>query len=241
MKSKIWLIEKSKLQEILNTSSSIVEVLKIIGYSGYNGNYKTLLKRIKSDNLSLDLLKKNGKNQRSLFCKKQLGKTIPDNLIFCKNSKYISNSGIKKRLIKLNFKYECAVCFNSGIWNNNRLSLQLDHINGINNDNRLENLRLLCPNCHSQTDTFSGKANKKILKCPICNSDNYKGYGKMCKKCYGKEMQNGGKIANKKFVKWPPLKEVVDLCKKLPRTEVAKLIGCSDNAIKKFLLRNNSL
>jgi 5-methylcytosine-specific restriction endonuclease McrA len=53
-------------------------------------------------------------------------------------------------------EYKCANC---GIkeWNNLPLSLQLDHINGVNNDHRLENLRFLCPNCHSQTDTYSGK------------------------------------------------------------------------------------
>ena len=46
---------------------------------------------------------------------------------------------------------------------NSKLTLQLDHINGINNDNRKENLRFLCPNCHSQTDTFAGRNLKNIL------------------------------------------------------------------------------
>lgn len=52
----------------------------------------------------------------------------------------------------------CAEC---GIteWQGKTLSLHLDHINGVNNDNRLENLRLLCPNCHSLTETYCGKAN----------------------------------------------------------------------------------
>ena len=66
-------------------------------------------------------------------------------------------------------KYKCAICGNNGIWNNQKLVLQLDHKNGDNTDNRLSNLRLLCPNCHSQTDTFSGR-NIKIKK--IDNSEN---------------------------------------------------------------------
>ena len=57
--------------------------------------------------------------------------------------------------------YECVKCNNSGKWEGNVLALQLDHINGINNDNRLSNLRFLCPNCHSQTETFSGKKRNK--------------------------------------------------------------------------------
>ena len=54
------------------------------------------------------------------------------------------------------FKEECYECHIKD-WNNKPIKLELDHINGINHDNRLENLRLLCPNCHSQTDTFRGR------------------------------------------------------------------------------------
>ena len=50
--------------------------------------------------------------------------------------------------------YKCKECGISEKWNNKPIILHLDHINGINNDNRLENLRFLCPNCHSQTDTY---------------------------------------------------------------------------------------
>ena len=63
----------------------------------------------------------------------------------------------KNRLIKANLiEYKCSCC---GIteWNGKPLTLQLHHINGNNRDNRLENLTFLCPNCHSQTDNFSGK------------------------------------------------------------------------------------
>lgn len=64
---------------------------------------------------------------------------------------------LKNRLIKEGiFPEECAEC---GIknWNSKKLVFQLDHINGENKDHRLENLRLLCPNCHSQSDTWCGK------------------------------------------------------------------------------------
>ena len=65
---------------------------------------------------------------------------------------------MKSRLIKEEIlEYKCALCGNTGEWQGQSLTLQLDHINGINNDNRLKNLRLLCPNCHSQTKTFSGR------------------------------------------------------------------------------------
>ena len=53
-------------------------------------------------------------------------------------------------------EYKCQKCGISE-WLGNPLTLQLDHINGVNNDHRLTNLRFLCPNCHSQTDTYAGK------------------------------------------------------------------------------------
>ena len=73
---------------------------------------------------------------------------------------YATRTSIRKIIIKENLiEYKCSEC---GIqtWNNKPLSLHLDHINGRSNDNRLENLRFLCPNCHSQTETYTGK-NKK--------------------------------------------------------------------------------
>ena len=80
--------------------------------------------------------------------------------ILVENSTYANISRLKSRLVKEGrLQYKCAHC---GIteWLGQPISLQLDHINGVNNDHRLENLRFLCPNCHSLTETFAGK-NKK--------------------------------------------------------------------------------
>ena len=70
---------------------------------------------------------------------------------------YYQTLKLKNRLIKENImEYKCAIC---GLveWRNEKIVLQLDHINGDGHDHRSENLRLLCPNCHSQTDTWCGK------------------------------------------------------------------------------------
>ncbi|PPD55313.1 MAG: hypothetical protein CTY12_01260 [Methylotenera sp.] len=70
---------------------------------------------------------------------------------------------LKKRLIQEGLKeHKCEEC---GIvdWHGKSLAIHLDHINGISDDHRLENLRMLCPNCHSQTDTYAGK-NKQLWK-----------------------------------------------------------------------------
>jgi len=71
-------------------------------------------------------------------------------------------NNLKRRLISEGILEEkCAECDHSGLWNGLPLVLHLDHINGINDDHRIENLQLLCPNCHSQTSTYAGKNKRK--------------------------------------------------------------------------------
>lgn len=82
---------------------------------------------------------------------------IPLSEVLCENSTYSNMKNLKKRLVKSELlEYKCNRCSIS-TWNNEQLALHLDHFNGIRTDNRLENLRLLCPNCHSQTDTYCGR------------------------------------------------------------------------------------
>jgi hypothetical protein len=69
-----------------------------------------------------------------------------------------SRASLKKRFMKLDIApYQCATCKLGPEWQGQKLVLILDHINGVNNDNRVENLRFLCPNCNAQTPTFTGK------------------------------------------------------------------------------------
>jgi hypothetical protein len=79
----------------------------------------------------------------------------------------IAGIGSTKRYLADTRGYKCEECNNSE-WMNKPLTLELDHINGDFNDNSLENVRLLCPNCHSQTDTFRvrnlGKGRSKVKK-----------------------------------------------------------------------------
>lgn len=70
--------------------------------------------------------------------------------IFKENSEYTNMTRIKSKILDNEIlTYECAICGNKGEWQNKPLTLQLDHKNGNHKDNRIENLRFLCPNCHT--------------------------------------------------------------------------------------------
>ena len=105
------------------------------------------------------------------------GKSLTTNKeIFTENSRY-SNEFVKQRIVKDNlFEYRCSKC---GIdsWQGETIVLDLDHVNGVNTDNRLNNLRYLCPNCHSQTDTYKGR-NKNSGKQKVSDSELLTAYKK---------------------------------------------------------------
>lgn len=130
--------------------NSISLVLSELGLSEHGGNFATIRKIIKR--LKLDTSHFNQVVARH----ETAGRTnwTVDN-IFVENSG-VGRGSLRAHVIKFNIlpKYECTECGNRGEWNGKELKLNVDHINGINNDNRPENLRWICPNCHSQTETF---------------------------------------------------------------------------------------
>jgi hypothetical protein len=82
------------------------------------------------------------------------GHPMPLGEILVANSPYTNVGWLRMRLIREGLKPACCETCGLSEWRGSPLPLALDHINGIRTDNRLENLRILCPNCHSQTDTW---------------------------------------------------------------------------------------
>ena len=158
--SILWTVSKEQYYELITNSETLSELLRKINVVPHGGNVHTLKKVLTEYNLdyskfNLGLSHNKGKK---LIRKLQ----ISNDILFTKNSKH-SRGMIKNRIIQENLiSYRCAICGQEPIWNGKKLVLVLDHINGINNDHRLENLRFLCPNCNAQQDTFCGK-HLKIL------------------------------------------------------------------------------
>lgn len=118
------------------------------------GNYQTIKNKIKEFDIDISHFTGQAWNQGKRY--RQINKPKPLEEILKENSPYQSYK-LKERLLKNGLKeYKCECCNNTE-WLGKPIKLELHHINGNHNDNRLENLQLLCPNCHSFTDTYRSK------------------------------------------------------------------------------------
>lgn len=162
-KTMLQVLEKHKLKHLLNskyrnytdndvraavkTSLCISNVLDKINLSKHGSNFNTIRKII--SRLELDTSHFDTKRARVLRHGRDY---FTFEKIFCRDSKY-SRGNLRNRALHYKIlPHECNECGNEGAWRGKPIILELDHINGINNDNRIENLRFLCPNCHSQAE-----------------------------------------------------------------------------------------
>lgn len=249
-------ISDEELTQKCVSSITISETLRRLGLSiNSRANRKWLKSKI--EKLNIDTSHWKGQKHMEGKTRTYVSK-IPLEEILVENH-YISTGALKNRLKKEGLLKD--VCYSCGIneWLGQKLSLQLDHINGTNTDNRIENLRLLCPNCHSLTPTFCRRKSslhkeevidensidlkskffrkEKITikdrkkKCLSCDSVIYF-RSTRCRPC-------ASKISFNQKILWPSDSELIKELSKISFTALAKRLGVSDNAIRKHLkLRN---
>ncbi len=152
MRTKRW--DEKLLREAVKQSKSKRQVLQKLGLVEAGGNYEQISKYISFYKINIDHFLGKGSN---------LGKIIPREPIYSLKEILVRNSTfqsykLKKRLFSEGIKrQECESCGWAKVSIDGRIPLELDHINGIHTDNRLVNLRVLCPNCHSLQPTHRGK------------------------------------------------------------------------------------
>lgn len=153
MENKIYKLSDEQFVELLKNSSTISEVLFKLGYSvkGNSWGFAKVKQRMSDLNLDGSIFKgKSPITKYGTLHKVNASDILKPN---CKHARSV----LRRYVIKNNLiPYRCAIC-GCVEWQGRTLSLELDHINGINNDNRIENLRFLCPNCHSQTTTYGSR------------------------------------------------------------------------------------
>ena len=223
--SPIWQMSDEEFKNLVKSCKTYTEILSHFGLMNRGDNHLTLKRRI--DQLGLKF--------KSQYVSVFLLRKKPIEEILVKGSR-IQNHALKKRLIKEKvIEEKCSLCNQGNSWQGKYLSLHLDHINGDSTDNRLKNIRFLCPNCHSQTSNYCGKSKRHPVKlCSRCQSIiAVKNKSNLCFDCL---LEKRKRQAREIFEKTHPSKEeLAGLIAKMPMIRVADKFGVSDKAVVKWL------
>jgi 5-methylcytosine-specific restriction endonuclease McrA len=147
-----WSLED--LAQAVAASDSVSEVSRRLGYTPNGGVHRMIVGHIRSSGFDTSHF------TGTRWARGQRRPKVPLDEILVRGSTYRGNSNLRKRLINEGLLApKCAEC-SLTTWQDKPLPLHLDHINGDHTDNRLENLRILCPNCHAITETWCGRNRK---------------------------------------------------------------------------------
>ena len=240
------------MQEIFDNSKSFKEVLEKIGLSAIGNNYNTLHKYIDMYDLSTGIIDEKRKSVTShgrYDTEEKFIEAIKNGTCRLK-SKYII-----ERLVKYGLKEYCCESCGIDSWNGKPITLELHHENGNHDDNHLYNIKILCPNCHSQTDNFralnitkkddnvcKNKIDKKIIPkrertriykkkiCHVCNINEIHATSNMCRDCYYKSVK-AHLVNNNEIIKvGHNLKDLCPVCEINYKITTSKM--CNDCRIK---------
>jgi len=207
----------------LRQSVSMRNLINLLEMCVSSWNYKNFYKRIQHLRASTD----HWKGQTREDCLGNLHSTTSRSLdqILIENSP-VTGAVLRRNILKSKIlEYKCAIC---GIdeWNGKNLSLQIDHKNGCRTDDRIENLQWLCPNCHTQTETWGTKRRRN--RCVDCNAPLSHKKSSRCRVCAGIAFQ-------KTKIEWPSNDQLLLMVENSSFVRVAQQLGVSDNAIRKRL------
>lgn len=234
--AKIDNFSEQELRDIVANSLSMKEVCQKVGYTSSGSNHKTVQSRLDKYNIS---------TEHFTHQTRQIIIRSPENV-------FIENSTANQNVLRKWYKkgeytpYKCAICGLEPFWNGQPLTLTLDHINGHNHDDRLENLRWICPNCDRQLPTFAGKNNRNYNSFPHDDKKSISKKSNYCIDC-GKEISLSAircpECSHKitRVVERPSKEELYNIliANKGNFTQTSKQFNVTDNAVRKWCKQYN--
>jgi len=210
-----------EISKTVKESYSFAEVFRRLNKAKSGDSYKTLKNYIERNDIVYSHFDPYKNNKF-----KNTGKPIS---YWLQKGTNINSSKLKDKLYKERLKERiCEKCNQTEDWHGEHMSLILDHINGVSDDNRLKNLRILCPNCNATLDTHCGKNLKRIKKKYFCECGKEKSrVAEKCLDCYKK-------LTRKRKVERPSYQQLMNEINELGYCGTGRKYGVSDNAIRKW-------
>lgn len=231
-KPRSWTDEQ--LIQAVHQNITVSGTLRQLGLSTSPGNFRMLYKHIQR--LTLETSHFLGQSSaRGKAVPNRNSRPIQDLLV--KGSDIPSNR-LKKRLFHEGIlQPQCILCGQDPEWRGQGLTLQLDHINGNHLDNRLENLRILCPNCHSQTETYTNRKGPGRYLIPSIEKESFQCLGCGCpiQKRSARCTPCNNLLPRATKIVWPSKEEILKMLESTNLYQLGKQLGVSDNAIRRHL------
>jgi hypothetical protein len=223
----------------VETSLSYSEALRKLGLRPAGGNHK-LFRRYVDEVWKIPTSHFDQARVRTQSLRQRVA--IPLVEVLVEGSSY-SRHSLKARLYEAGLKYRrCEVCGQGELWRGESMSLILDHINGVPDDNRLENLRILCPNCNATLDTHCGRKNvttPRTRNCELCGREfapKYRGHAYCSSACGSRHANRHRKPRpESRKVERPSYEQLLKELSEMSVLAVGRKYGVSDNAVRKWL------
>ena len=228
---------EASARSAISRSRCWTDALRLLGYSTRGGNPRTLKRYVELWEISTDHFDSDAvRRERSVS-----GQVRPLTEVLVENSTHhrvhlkqrLFTEGVKKR--------KCEMCGQGELWRGARMALILDHVNGVSTDNRLANLRIVCPNCAATLDTHCGRKNRMppvSRDCKRCGRDfspNLADQRYCSRECGQRASRGHGPRVHTRKVKRPPYNALVRELAAHGYSAVGRHYGVSDNAVRKWL------